>query len=553
MLTEKGRNYFYISEQLQKALKFSGPAVAFHEFRKKVHPHDKILYDSYIKALKSDTSAEHETASGVKNPDELPKTLQLRILSADGEFHWYLYRYRTAYMPGVNSMTGGALIDITETKQRDIKSEKLAFTDSVTDIPNRNRLLDLGRELYNAAKEMGLSYWVMFISIDKFDIINDVHGQIHADELLKDFAKILGRYTNQGGFAARIGGDDFALIIKDSGTPELPVQIAEKIQKEFSLLSSGIFSRSPLSCSAGYAPMPGNAESFTDALGHAQLALNAAGTLRRSNVSSYEKSMPDIMINGKKTGNSLEKAIDLRDLAVYYQPKIDLRTGAAVGAEALVRWILPGGRQVPPADIIGIAENSRLTDKLTRFVLDEACRHNKLWQTLRLPRLVVSVNLTSFDFFKDITRTVSETVFKSGITPGYLEIELPESLAMRDMELTVQNMAALRKFGIGIALDDFGTGYSSLSFIRALPLTALKLDRSFICKLGKDETAREIISAVIRIAASKNITTVAVGVETAQQANLLKEMGCSQAQGFFFGKPVPSSEFIKQMSGHSRS
>lgn len=220
--------------------------------------------------------------------------------------------------------------------------------------------------------------------------------------------------------------------------------------------------------------------------------------------------------------------------------------------EALIRWIKPDGTVVPPGSFIPVAESSLLITKISRFVLLEACRQNKAWQDAGLPKVTVSVNLTSADFYQtDVRASIAEVLCSTGLEAQYLEVELTESLALKDIEQAIHQMTELKELGVKLAMDDFGTGYSSLSYIQVLPITLLKLDRSFIMYLEEDEVSREIVSAVIRIAKSKKIETIAEGIETSGQAEILKKSGCDLAQGYFFGRPMPADQFEEFIKSHA--
>jgi EAL domain-containing protein (putative c-di-GMP-specific phosphodiesterase class I) len=254
--------------------------------------------------------------------------------------------------------------------------------------------------------------------------------------------------------------------------------------------------------------------------------------------------MHDAIIAGNNLEKELALALDNKELVLYYQPKINLSNGEIIGMEALIRWIKPDGTVVPPGAFIPVAESSKLITKISDFVMYEACRQNKEWQDEGLPKLTVSINLTSVDFYQtDIKETIHRVLEETGLEPKYLEIELTESLALKDIEQAIHQMKELKELGVKLSMDDFGTGYSSLSYIQVLPITLLKLDRSFIMYLEEDEVSREIVSAVIKIAKSKKIETIAEGIETVGQAEILKRSGCDLAQGYFFGRPMPAKDF----------
>ena len=248
----------------------------------------------------------------------------------------------------------------------------------------------------------------------------------------------------------------------------------------------------------------------------------------------------------------LSAAIANREFQLYYQPKVEIENKQIIGAEALIRWIKPDGTMVSPNIFIPIAERTGLISQISRFVLEEACAQNAIWQKKQLNPIVMSINFASGDFYqKHICESIRDVLADVGMESKWLELELTERLAMGDVDFTVQQMNALRDMGILLAMDDFGTGYSSLSYIQLLPLTLLKLDRSFIIEIETDTVAQEIVSAVIKIAKSMRIETIAEGVEFEGQAEILKRMGCDYIQGYLYGKPMPADAFEKRLAAQT--
>ena len=260
--------------------------------------------------------------------------------------------------------------------------------------------------------------------------------------------------------------------------------------------------------------------------------------------------MHDEIIDNSELEKSLADAIDNNELKLFYQPKIDLQTGAIMGVEALIRWIKPDGTMISPNIFVPVAEKSHLIGKISEFVLKEGCRQNVMWQKLGYPEIVMSINFTSDDFYqKNLKEHIFEALVTSGLDAKWLEVELTERLALCDVDYAVSQMNQIRELGVKLAMDDFGTGYSSLSYIQILPITLLKLDRSFIVDIETDPIAFEIVNAVIRIAKSKKIETIAEGIENPSQAKILRELGCNFGQGYLYGKPMPPEqleEFFKK-------
>ena len=524
----------YVSDQLRKMLGIKEAKPSYDDIRHRVHTNDKMIFDTYVKGKSSDSGRTHSA--------------EMRIRSCDGSYHWYLYRYRNMIKyDSRHQFSGGAFMDITKDKEKDLRIERLAYIDEITEIYNRNKLMLTGQETYECCRSLNYSYWVIGLDIDKFHIINDTCGYSNGNRLLRDFAHVMYKYISLGGFGARIGGDNFALVIRnysdEYSNDDSPRKTIEKIQNDIACLATDIFSSQSISCSAGYSQMPADGADFAEILDHAEFALSS-GKDHRNSIVAYNSRIHDSIIDITSTERAIADAIVNNEFELHYQPKINLSDGKVMGAEALIRWRKSDGTIVPPGKFVPIAEASKLITQIGDYVMLEACRQNKLWQDMGYDPIIISINLTSVDFYqKDVKEAVTDTLAKTGLDSQWLEIELTESLALKDIDMAIKQMEALRSMGIRLAMDDFGTGYSSLSYIQILPITLLKLDRSFIINLENDVVAREIVSAVIKIAKSKKIETIAEGIETIGQARILYEEGCDYAQGFFYGKPMPPDEF----------
>lgn len=521
---------FILSPETVRMLGVSASSINIKQFRSLVHPNDRLHFDSAVKF--SVNSTENEIHS-----------IELRIKSADGFYHWYSYRYKPLNSSGNTlPMFGSALIDSTKEHEKDLIIERLAYIDEVTEIANRNKLMDIGQETFEQCQLLNCSYWIMVLDIDRFHIINDSCGYRNGNYILKNFAGIMYKFITPSGLAARISGDNFALIIRDYGDDDLPLRTAKAIQDEFARLATGDFSSVNLSCSVGYSKMPEDGSSFIEAFEHAEFALKSGGG-KHSTICGYEARMHDSIIGRNELEKELALAIDNNELQLFYQPKIDLSTGKIMGVEALIRWIKPDGTVVRPDAFVPVAESSHLIGKISEFVLNEGCRQNKLWQKMGYPEIVMSINFTSTDFYqKDLKEKVFEALAKTGLDSRWLEVELTETLALSDIDYAVSQMNKLRELGVKLAMDDFGTGYSSLSYLQILPITLLKLDRSFIIDIEHDNIAYEIVSSVIRIAKSKKIETIAEGIENPNQEDILRKAGCDFGQGYLYGKPMPAQQ-----------
>lgn len=520
------RKKYIASSELMRMLGLKSNILSLNDFRALVHPNDRIAFDSAIKSASSEI-----------------KSIEMRIKSADTSYHWYSYRYKS--IKGTDNtlpLFGGALLDSTQEHEKDALIERLAYIDEVTEIANRNKLINAGQEIYETCRLLNYSYWIIVLDIDRFHIINDTCGYNNGNYVLRNFAHILYKFVTPGGLAARISGDNFALILRDYGSDELPVRTVKSIQEEFAKLAVDELASINLSCSSGYSKMPEDGESFLEVIEHAEFALKTGG-VNQSSIHAYEPSMHDSIISTTEMEKAIALALDNNEFSLYYQPKIDLSNGRLMGVEALIRWIKPDGTVVPPDAFVPVAERSRLIGRITEFVLNEGCRQNVLWQKMGFPKIVMSINFTSSDFYQnDLKDRVLDSLIKSGLDPQWLEIELTESLALNDIDFAVAQMNRLRELGVKLAMDDFGTGYSSLSYLQTLPITLLKLDRSFITDIEHNNIAYEIVASVIRIAKSKKIETIAEGIENTVQQSILRMAGCDYAQGFLYGKPMPPEQ-----------
>lgn len=538
ILKEPHARNFYISDQLKSMMGIKSNYISNSMMRARIHPNDLPVYDSLATVL-----------SGCINVDSSEiRSIDFRAVSADGKYRWYQFRYKaTPNSKRRLARIGGSVIDITKDKEKDETIERMAYIDDVTGIFNRNKFMQIGQETFQSCKGLDYTYWVIVFDIDNFHTINDTCGYAYGNKLLSEFAGIIKDTISSCGFASRIGGDNFAIILRDNGEDDLPVRVIRDIQNSLSELCNDFLKTQTLTCSAGYCKMTDGGNDFAKVLDHAEFSLNLSdGT--RSTILRYDHSLHEKFIALATIEYDLAKAIDNNELTLYYQPKINLADGKLIGVEALVRWIKQDGTLVPPNQFIPIAEHSLLITRISSFVLKEACRQNKEWQDKGFDPITVSINLTAVDFYQtDIKEIISEVLNELRLEAQWLDVELTESLALKDINHAIDQMNKIKELGVKLSMDDFGTGYSSLSYIQILPITLLKLDRSFIMRLEEDEVSREIVSAVIRIAKSKKIEIVAEGIETIGQADILKKSGCEYAQGYLFGRPMPAKKFEEFM------
>ena len=428
-------------------------------------------------------------------------------------------------------------------------SDKLlhdAFHDSLTGLPNRGLFIDrLAHRLALEKRRQETHFSVLFLDIDRFKVINDSLGHARGDELLAEVGRRLQSCLRPGDTVARLGGDEFTILIEDVPQPADARKVADRVQEElrapFMLGGTEVFSGVSIGIAHGHADY----ERPEDILRDADTALYRAKAAGRGRWVEFDPSMHDRAVALLQLETDLRRAVERREFRVHYQPVVSLSTGLIAGAEALARWQHPERGLVPPSEFIPLAEETGLILSIGEWILREACRQMKVWQDrLGLPQLEVGVNLSSKQFQQPgLVALVASVLSQSGLSPRSLRLEVTESLLMDQHPQIAVTMTELRAMGVRIDLDDFGTGYSSLSYLHQFPIDTLKIDRSFISRIGETEEGREIVHTIMSLAQSLDMEVVAEGVETEQQLEMLRELRCSYAQGYHLSRPVEGDQF----------
>jgi diguanylate cyclase (GGDEF)-like protein/PAS domain S-box-containing protein len=434
--------------------------------------------------------------------------------------------------------------DITDRKINEEKLHRLAYYDPVTDLPNKKHFSEYILKALNEAKEKDEMIAVLFIDLDRYKKVNDTMGHLIGDKLLKEAADRFRTLTNDSVFAARVGGDEFIFIqghIKSAEeAAELAYKILTIIKNPFYFEQQEIY----ITTSIGISLYPMHGEDDVTLMKNADMSMYRVKSSGRNNYEFYTTGINKEAYENIVIENSLHHAVENNELVLHYQPKFNALTGKVIGMEALVRWENPKLGLVPPVKFITLAEENGLIIPIGKWVLRNACIQNKLWQDLGHAPMRVAVNLSVRQFEENnLIEVVDEILKETGLQPQYLELEVTETMAMKNMELIVKNLRKLKAMGIHIALDDFGTGYSSLKYLRNIPVDTLKIDRSFINDINSNSSYSTILDAIIDIAKRLGLGIIAEGVETEEQSSFLIDKKCYEMQGFLFSKPITKEEF----------
>ena len=430
-----------------------------------------------------------------------------------------------------------------------------AYYDSLTGLPNRALFLDLLSQALNSFKSDHIPRAVLFMDLDQFKVINDSLGHRAGDELLIITARRLQNCLRPGDTAARLGGDEFIVLLDGVGDVEDAVQVAQRIIKALGLPMRLAGRQMVVSTSMGIA-LCEDANCEPDALlRNSDAAMYQAKTEGKARCKVFREDMHAQAMRRLELENELRLAIEREELTIYYQPKVLLSTGTIVGMEALVRWDHPTLGLIAPKEFIPLAEEVGLIDSLGRWVLGEACAESRRWQEQHpaAPPLVTSVNLSLGQFQgSDLVPEIAEILRQTGLNSSCLELEITESVIMEDVDYAIDLLEQLKELGIRVALDDFGTGYSSLEALRRFPLDALKIDKVFVDGVTKSQQDTAVVQLVIDLAHAVGIQAIAEGVETVEQLTQLRDMGCDQAQGYYFWKPLMGEEAAALQGGSLR-
>ncbi|MCX8520824.1 MAG: EAL domain-containing protein [Rhodoferax sp.] len=430
-----------------------------------------------------------------------------------------------------------------------------ALHDPLTGLPNRSSLAQQLRALLNSLSDTQGHCALLCLGVDGFKEVNDSLGHLVGDAALMEIGTRLVHLTPPGGITARMGGDEFAVVLRELGSTlevEHIVQAIERLQKRISNMPILVNGQDlSLTVSVGVAIYPDDGRNVDELLQAADLALTHAKKQGRNRYQFHATGMNERALEMLLVERDLRRALDENQFVLYYQPKVDLHSGHITGAEALIRWQHPTRGLVGPANFIALAEERGLIVQLGEWVMQQACRQNITWQRAGMAPMPIAINLSAHHFKKpSLLRDVQQILYENDLPAYCLELELTEISIMQDAEATISTMKRLKEVGVYLALDDFGTGYSSLSQLKGLPLDNIKLDQSFVRGLGHDGDDLAICTAVIAMGKALGLKVIAEGVENHKQLDMLRQLGCDVGQGFLFARPLTAPQLLDFVRHH---
>jgi diguanylate cyclase (GGDEF)-like protein/PAS domain S-box-containing protein len=519
----------YASDAVRSLLGYEPRDVVGHSVFEYIHPDDHHVVRRYTEGLERGHTA---------------RTYSYRARRKDGSFVWF----ETTSRAMENSKEGGideivsVSRDISERRRAEEQIEYQAYHDALTGLPNRLLFRDRLTIALAHAKRQQTPLAVMFLDLDRFKLVNDTLGHSLGDDLLRVVAARLRSVLREGDTVARMGGDEFTVLLGDLKNADDAVKIAQKLLDTVAHPLAVEGHELYITTSIGIALYPNDGDNAEALLKNADTAMYRAKDAGRSSYRLCTRAMNSRAAERLSIENALRRAIERDELVVYYQPLIRLETTETVGMEALLRWNRPGHGIVPPITFIGIAEETRMIVPIGEWVLREACRQARVWQQSTHPSLRISVNLSPRQFQQaDLRDVVVRALEDHQLAPESLELEITEGTAMFQTDRTIATLAELRELGVRIAIDDFGTGHSSLSYLRQFPIDRVKIDREFIQEIETSRSNRAIVSAIVAMAHGLDLAVTAEGVETEAQVAFLREQQCEEVQGYLFGRPAAAS------------
>ena len=485
--------------------------------------HDKAFYAAMWEAIATQGRWQGEVWNRRKDGSVYPEQLSIiRVLDANGEVTHYI----------------GIFSDITRHKAAQAHIQRLAHFDPLTGLPNRALLNDRISHELSAAQRNRTQLAILFVDLDHFKNVNDTLGHRIGDELLITVATRLKAAVREVDTVSRQGGDEFILILPDTdanGAAHVAEKLLEVVAQPYQIESFEL----SVTLSIGIALYPADGDDFDVLSKCADAAMYRAKHDGRNTYRFFTAEMQARSAHNLQMENALRRVLERNQLLLHYQPQVSLQDGRLIGIEALLRWQHPELGMIAPADFIPIAEDSGQILQIGEWALRSAVQQMKAWVDNGLTPMAMAVNLSAVQFrHPHLPERVTQILDEVKLPPQYLELELTESVAMDDAPAAIAVMDKLHEHGIRMSIDDFGTGYSSLSYLKRFNVHRLKIDQSFVRGIGEDPEDRAIVRAIISLADSLGLLTIAEGVETEEQLTFLREQGCNEVQGYYFSKPL---------------
>lgn len=470
---------------------------------------------------------------------------ELQPLRRDGKSFPAWVSISTVHDPASGVLTHYCFVfsDITERKEAEARIYRLAYFDSLTNLPNRTLLYSLLEQSIAEARRRHGHGALLFVDINRFKHINDSFGHASADLLLCEIANRLRTRLRKEDIVSRLGSDEFVITLFDIRRRDDAAVVARKLlaslAEPYQVESHEIL----LSASIGISVFPDDGRDAESLIRNADVAMYRAKQLGNSSFLYYSREMNMRSLERLKLEGNLRQALEREHFLLHFQPQLDLASNRIVGAEALLRWEMPGNGMISPAQFIPVAEETGLIIPIGEWVVEATCRQLRAWIDAGLRPVKVAVNLSARQFSQNLPRAILDKLQKYGLAPELLEVEITESMLMHNADSVVAMMQEFATAGISMSLDDFGTGYSSLSYLKRFPIDTLKIDQSFVRGIPDDANDSAIATAIIGMAKALRLRVIAEGVETAGQVDFLKAAGCDEIQGYWYSKPVPAAAF----------
>jgi diguanylate cyclase (GGDEF)-like protein/PAS domain S-box-containing protein len=464
--------------------------------------------------------------------------------------------YNTPLVDPAGELVGFASLiqDITERLNTERTIHYMAHHDALTGLPNRRLMQDRLNQAIMAARRKHRHVAVLFLDLDRFKLVNDTLGHDSGDFILKDVAKRLVACVREADTVSREGGDEFVIILPDLERPEAARLVANKILAELARPIEVAGQEIHVTPSIGISHYPNDATDVHQLLKHADTAMYQAKDAGRNTVRFFTNDLNFLLSKRLEVEGRLRKAIEKEEFFLRYQPQVEVDGGRIMGMEALIRWNDPVRGEVFPKDFIFVAEELGLIVPIGEWVFRTACRQLRAWADEGLPPITVSINISPRQFMSPrLVHTLLEIVRESGADPRHLELEITETMIMRNLEQSIETLSQLRAVGMRVAVDDFGVGYSSLAQLNRLPATSMKIDRSFIMNLAEGNQSGSITEAIIAMAKRLKLLVIAEGVETAAQLDFLRANHCEAFQGYLFSPPLTSLEATAMLRAQAAS